>query len=84
VGLDADNCLAAGCPRSGSAGWLLRTVGQFNPDAARARDPQINRGDTLVNRYFGASYPRLGKNSPDARFPAAKRQSVSPRRSVRS
>ncbi|WP_199238518.1 FAD-binding protein [Kribbella steppae] len=23
------------------------------------------------DRYFGAFYPRLGKNSPDARFPAA-------------
>ena len=50
---------------------LLRTVDRFNPEAARARDPQFNRGDTLFDRYFGAFYPRLGKNSPDARFPAA-------------
>ncbi|MGX7731050.1 FAD-dependent oxidoreductase [Rhodococcus sp. 2H158] len=50
---------------------LLRTVDRFNPEAARARDPQFHRGDTLFDRYFGAYYPRLGKNSPDARFPAA-------------
>ena len=50
---------------------LLRTVDRFNPEAARARDPQFNRGDTMFDRYFGAFYPRLGKNSPDARFPAA-------------
>ena len=50
---------------------LLRTVDRFNPEARRARDPQFNRGDTLFDRYFGAFYPRLGKNSPDARFPAA-------------
>lgn len=50
---------------------LLRTVDRFNPEAARSRDPQFNRGDTMFDRYFGAFYPRLGKNSPDARFPAA-------------
>ena len=50
---------------------LLRTVDRFNPEAAQARDPQFNRGDTLFDRYFGAFYPRLGKYSPDARFPAA-------------
>ncbi|MPV87852.1 FAD-dependent oxidoreductase, partial [Georgenia ruanii] len=50
---------------------LLRTVDRFNPEAARGRDPQFNRGGTLFDRYFGAFYPRLGKNSPDARFPAA-------------
>jgi 3-oxosteroid 1-dehydrogenase len=50
---------------------LLRTIDRFNPESARARDPQFNRGDTLFDRYFGAFYPRLGKNSPDARFPAA-------------
>jgi len=50
---------------------LLRTVDRFNPEAARARDPQFNRGDTLYDRYFGAVHPRLGKNSPDARFPTA-------------
>ncbi|KAE8765849.1 FAD-dependent oxidoreductase [Georgenia thermotolerans] len=49
---------------------LLRTVDRFNPDAARARDPQFHRGETLFDRYFGAFYPRLGKLSPDARFPA--------------
>jgi 3-oxosteroid 1-dehydrogenase len=50
---------------------LLRTVDRFNPGAARARDPQFNRGDTMFDRYFGAFYPRLGKYSPDVRFPAA-------------
>ena len=50
---------------------LLRTVERFNPEAAHARDPQFNRGDTMFDRYFGAYYPRLGKYSPDARFPAA-------------
>lgn len=50
---------------------LLRAVDRFNPEAARGRDPQFNRGDTVFDRYFGAFYPRLGKNSPDARFPAA-------------
>ncbi len=50
---------------------LLRTVDRFNPEAARARDPQFDRGGTLFDRYFGAFHPRLGENSPDARFPAA-------------
>lgn len=50
---------------------LLRTVDRFNPDARQARDPQFGRGDTLFDRYFGAFYPRLGRLSPDARFPAA-------------
>jgi len=50
---------------------LLRTVDRFNPDAARGRDPQFHRGDTLFDRYFGAYYPRLGKYSPDNRFPGA-------------
>lgn len=50
---------------------LLRSVDRFNPEAAQARDPQFRRGDTLFDRYFGAFHPRLGKHSPDARFPAA-------------
>lgn len=50
---------------------LLRTVDRFNPEARRGRDPQFHRGDTLFDRYFGAFYPRLGKFSPDALFPAA-------------
>jgi 3-oxosteroid 1-dehydrogenase len=49
---------------------LLRTVDRFNPEAARARDPQFARGETMFDRYFGAFYPRLGRLSPDARFPA--------------
>ena len=49
---------------------LWRTVTRFNSDARRARDPQFHRGETLFDRYFGAYYPRLGQNSPDARFPA--------------
>ena len=52
-------------------GGLLRTVDRFNPEARRARDPQFQRGETLFDRYFGAFYPRLGRFSPDARFPAA-------------
>ncbi len=51
-------------------GRLLRTVDRFNPEARRARDPEFHRGDTLFDRYFGAYYPRLGRMSPDARFPA--------------
>lgn len=50
---------------------LQRTVQRFNPDARQARDPQFGRGETLFDRYFGAYYPRLGRYSPDARFPAA-------------
>ncbi|GAA4287874.1 FAD-dependent oxidoreductase [Georgenia daeguensis] len=50
---------------------LLRTVDEFNPHAARGQDPKFNRGGTLFDRYFGAYYPRLGKASPDALFPAA-------------
>ncbi len=50
---------------------LQRTVERFNPDARLARDPQFGRGDTLFDRYFGAYYPRLGRYSPDALFPAA-------------
>lgn len=50
---------------------LLRTVDRFNPEARRGRDPQFNRGETLFDRYFGAFYPRLGRYSPDVRFPAA-------------
>jgi 3-oxosteroid 1-dehydrogenase len=49
---------------------LLRTVDRFNPEAARARDPEFHRGETLFDRYFGAYHPRLGRLSPDARFPA--------------
>lgn len=49
---------------------LLRTVDEFNPEARAGRDPKFHRGETLFDRYFGAYYPRLGKNSPDARFPA--------------
>jgi len=49
---------------------LRRTVERFNPDARRGRDSQFHRGDTLFDRYFGAYYPRLGKYSPDAMFPA--------------
>ena len=48
---------------------LLRTVDKFNPEAAKARDPEFGRGDTMFDRYFGAYYPRLGKASPDAWIP---------------
>lgn len=50
---------------------LRRTVNRFNPDARRGQDSQFHRGDTLFDRYFGAFYPRLGRFSPDATFPAA-------------
>nr|WP_207928989.1 FAD-binding protein [Actinomadura sp. 6K520] len=63
--------LGAGVQDRGGRGGLLRTVDRFNPEARRARDPQFGRGDTLFDRYFGAFYPRLGRFSPDARFPAA-------------
>jgi succinate dehydrogenase/fumarate reductase flavoprotein subunit len=53
------------------AAALSRTVDRFNPEAERAMDSQFNRGDTMFDRYFGAFYPRLGKYSPDAQFPAA-------------
>ncbi len=49
---------------------LLRTVDEFNPEARIGRDSKFHRGETLFDRYFGAYYPRLGKNSPDARFPS--------------
>lgn len=49
---------------------LLRTVDRFNPAARRAEDPEFDRGGTLFDRYFGAYYPRLGRLSPDVRFPA--------------
>lgn len=50
---------------------LVRTLERFNAEAARGHDPDFGRGDTLFDRYFGAFYPRLGKASPDALFPAA-------------
>ena len=50
---------------------LLRSVDRFNPEARQARDPEFQRGEALFDRYFGAFYPRLGRLSPDARFPAA-------------
>lgn len=50
---------------------LRRTVDRFNIDAEQGVDSQFGRGDTLFDRYFGAYYPRLGRWSPDARFPAA-------------
>lgn len=49
---------------------LLRTVDRFNPEAARGRDPEYDRGGSLFDRYFGAFYPRLGKLSPDNVAPA--------------
>lgn len=50
---------------------LARTVDDFNPQARIGRDPWFDRGGTLFERFFGDYQPRLGKNSPDARFPAA-------------
>lgn len=50
---------------------LVRTVEEFNPKARIGRDPWFDRGGTLFERFFGDYQPRLGKNSPDARFPSA-------------
>jgi hypothetical protein len=50
---------------------LVKTVEQFNPKARIGRDPWFDRGGTLFERFFGDYQPRMGKNSPDARFPAA-------------
>ena len=55
--------------RRGGAAPHRRPVQPRRP--RRRRDPQFQRGETLFDRYFGAFYPRLGRNSPDARFPAA-------------
>ncbi|EFV91754.1 FAD-dependent oxidoreductase [Dietzia sp. E1] len=50
---------------------LLRTVDEFNPEAAAGRDPWFGRGETLFDRYFGDFKPFLGRFSSGARFPAA-------------
>jgi hypothetical protein len=52
-------------------GGLVKTVDEFNPEARQGRDPLFDRGGTLFERFFGDYHPRLGRNSPDARFPAA-------------
>jgi len=53
------------------AAGLLRTVDEFNPEAAAGRDPWFHRGEALFDRYFGAFNPRLGDAAPDAQAPAA-------------
>lgn len=50
---------------------LLRTVDEFNPEAAAGRDPWFGRGATLFDRYFGDYKPFLGRFSSGALFPAA-------------
>lgn len=50
---------------------LLRTVDQFNPEAAQGRDPWFNRGQALFDRCFGAFNPRMGGAAPEAQAPAA-------------
>lgn len=35
---------------------LLRAADRFNPEAARARDPQFHRGDTMFDRSCGGFY----------------------------
>lgn len=50
---------------------LRRTVERFNPEARLGRDPWFGRGTTQFERFFGDYHPRLGRNSPDARLPAA-------------
>lgn len=65
------NTLAALAKKIGvDKAGLLRTVERFNPEAARGRDPEFDRGGTLFDRYFGAYYPRMGRFSPDALIPA--------------
>ena len=50
---------------------LLKTVDEFNPEAAAGRDPWFGRGEALFDRYFGDYKPFLGKFSSGALFPAA-------------
>ena len=50
---------------------LLRTVDEFNPEAAQGRDPWFGRGEALFDRNFGDYKPFLGKLSTGSLFPAA-------------
>ncbi|WP_314034871.1 FAD-dependent oxidoreductase [Dietzia sp. CH92] len=50
---------------------LLKTVDEFNPEAAAGRDPWFGRGVALFDRYFGDYKPFLGRFSSGSLFPAA-------------
>lgn len=50
---------------------LLKTVDEFNPEAAAGRDPWFGRGEALFDRYFGDFKPFLGRFSSGSLFPAA-------------
>ena len=50
---------------------LLKTVDEFNPEAAAGRDPWFGRGEALFDRYFGDFKPFLGRLSSGSLFPAA-------------
>ena len=50
---------------------LLKTVDEFNPEAAAGRDPWFGRGEALFDRYFGDFKPFLGRFSTGSLFPAA-------------
>ena len=49
---------------------LVRTVKEYNPEAAQGRDPWFNRGTTRFERFFGDHNVILGKYSPNAWAPA--------------
>ncbi len=42
---------------------LTRTVREFNPEAAKGRDPWFGRGTTTFERFFGDHSPFLGRLS---------------------
>lgn len=50
---------------------LLKTVDEFNPEAAAGRDPWFGRGEALFDRYFGDFKPFLGRFSSGSLFPTA-------------
>ena len=50
---------------------LVRTVREFNPEAAKGRDPWFGRGTTTFERFFGDHNPFLGRFSMNAWAPAA-------------
>ncbi|UVE96012.1 FAD-dependent oxidoreductase [Dietzia sp. B32] len=50
---------------------LLKTVDEFNPEAAAGRDPWFGRGEALFDRYFGDYKPFLGRFSSGSFAPAA-------------
>ncbi|WP_417323419.1 FAD-binding protein [Dietzia aurantiaca] len=49
---------------------LVRTVREYNPEAAKGRDPWFGRGTTTFERFFGDHNPFLGALSWNAWAPA--------------